>query len=193
MERADVIIIRSKRRTLGLRVTDDGLVEVRAPLRCPKRDIDAFVTAYSGWIAERQKQALELKSRAEAAGALTEKDIAALAASMKTALPGKLDCYSSILGVSYGRVTVRCQKSKWGSCTNNGNLNFNCLLMLAPDEVLDYVIVHELCHIKHHDHSKAFWAEVAGVLPDYKARRAWLKKNGALLTARANAGKASGR
>lgn len=186
-------IIRSGRKTLGLKVTEDGQVEVRAPLRCPKREIDAFVEAYSGWIEERLKQARELKSRAEAEGALTGRDIAALAASMKKALPEKLDRFSSILNVGYGRVTVRKQKSKWGSCASNGNLNFNCLLMLAPDEVLDYVVVHELCHIKHRDHSAAFWAEVARVLPDYKEKRAWLKKNGALLMARMRAGELSGR
>ena len=186
-------IVRSKRRTLGLRVTGEGEVEVRAPLRCPKIEIECFVEAYSDWIAERKAKALELQKRAEAAGRLTESDVKALAAAMKKALPEKLERYASMLGVSYGKVTVRRQKTKWGSCSNVGNLNFNCLLMLAPESVLDYVVVHELCHIKHHDHSKAFWAEVASALPGFKTQRAWLKKNGALLMARANSGKSPDR
>ena len=88
------------------------------------------------------------------------------------------------MGVSYGRITIRCQKTRWGSCSAKGNLNFNCLLMLAPPEVADYVVVHELCHRKHMNHGAAFWSEVARILPDYARHRAWLKENGSRLLAR---------
>ena len=86
--------------------------------------------------------------------------------------------YADIIGVDYGRITIRMQKSRWGSCSSKGNLNFNCLLMNAPDEITDYVIVHELCHRKEMNHSPKFWAHVEAVLPDYKERRKWLKDHG---------------
>ena len=82
------------------------------------------------------------------------------------------------------RLTIRHQKTLWGSCTPKGNLNFNCLLMLAPEEVRDYVVVHELCHLKHMDHSRAFWRAVEKALPDYRVHRKWLKENGHTLLAR---------
>jgi predicted metal-dependent hydrolase len=73
------------------------------------------------------------------------------------------------------------QKSRWGSCSGQGNLNFNCLLMRAPDDVVDYVIVHELCHRKEMNHSDRFWTLVESVLPDYKEKRKWLKDHGSEL------------
>ena len=88
------------------------------------------------------------------------------------------------MGVSYGRIAVRVQKTRWGSCSGAGNLNFNALLMLAPENVREYVVVHELCHRKHMDHSTAFWAEVARVYPGYRAAKSWLTKNGGVLQAR---------
>ena len=86
--------------------------------------------------------------------------------------------------MQYGRIAVRCQKSKWGSCSAKGNLNFNCLLLLAPQEVLDYVVVHELCHLREMNHSARFWQYVAAVIPDHRERRRWLREHGAELMAR---------
>ncbi len=86
--------------------------------------------------------------------------------------------YAPIVGVNYTRITIRNQKTRWGSCSAKGGLNFNCLLMLMPPEVKDYVVVHELCHCKEMNHSKAFWAEVEKVLPDYKVAKKWLKGKG---------------
>ncbi len=80
--------------------------------------------------------------------------------------------------VDYGRITIRCQKTRWGSCSTKGNLNFNCLLMLAPSDVRDYVIIHELAHRKHMNHSKDFWKEVEIMIPDYKEKRKWLNTYG---------------
>lgn len=86
--------------------------------------------------------------------------------------------YAQSLSVHFESIRIKDQRSRWGSCSSKGNLNFNCLLMLAPPEVLDYVVVHELCHRKQMNHSKAFWTEVEKVFPDYKKSIKWLKEEG---------------
>ena len=88
------------------------------------------------------------------------------------------------MGVDYGRITIRAQHTRWGSCSAQGNLNFNCLLMLTPDDVKAYVVVHELCHRKEMNHSARFWAEVERVLPGYRESRRWLRENGGALICR---------
>lgn len=90
----------------------------------------------------------------------------------------KVKHYAGLMNVQYGRITIRNQKTRWGSCSSKGNLNFNCLLMLAPDEVVDYVVMHELCHLIEMNHSKAFWKQVEQMMPDYKKHRKWLKDHG---------------
>ncbi len=115
---------------------------------------------------------------------LTNEEIQALAERAKITFPELVSRYANIIGVSYGRVTIRHQKTRWGSCSSKGNLNFNCLLMLAPQDVIEYVVVHELCHIKQMNHSKAFWAEVEKILPDYKDSVKWLKTEGGKLMRR---------
>ena len=105
----------------------------------------------------------------------TQEEIRELADRALKYIPKRVKHFAAQEGISYGRITIRNQKTRWGSCSSRGNLNFNCLLMLAPPEVIDYVVVHELAHIRHHDHSAAFYAEVAKVMPDYKERRKLLK------------------
>ena len=104
--------------------------------------------------------------------------IKALADQALEIIPTRVEYFAKIIGVTYGNITIRNQKTRWGSCSSKGNLNFNCLLMLAPPEVLDYVVVHELCHRKQMNHSKAFWSEVEKVFPDYKKSIKWLKEEG---------------
>ena len=100
-------------------------------------------------------------------------------------IPERAACYAARIGVRYGRITIRLQKTRWGSCSSKGNLNFNCLLMLAPPEALDSVVVHELCHLKELNHSARFYSEVLRVFPDYRKWQKWLKENGDLIMARA--------
>ena len=106
----------------------------------------------------------------------TEQEIAELKKQAKKYIPGRVDYYAAQMHVSYGRIAIRCQKTRWGSCSQKGNLNFNCLLMKLPPEIIDYVVVHELCHRLQMNHSPKFWAEVEKVLPDYKKYRKWLKE-----------------
>ena len=166
-------LIRSSRKTLGLQIKNGQLI-VRAPMRLPKKTIDAFVLKHEDWI----EQHLAMETAGRELPPLDEQEHKELIQRAKATIPARVAYYAKMLGVEYGRIAIRTQKTRWGSCSSKGNLNFNCLLMLAPPEVLDSVVVHELCHRKHMNHSAAFYAEIARVMPDYKARHAWLKQNG---------------
>lgn len=177
-------IKRSKRKTIGLEVKADGQVLVRAPYALPAYRIEQFVKDHEAWIRKHKEI---VKERAESRAAVphfTPEELLALAERAKAYIPGRVAYYAPRIGVTYGRITIRTQKTRWGSCSAKGNLNFNCLLMMAPPEVLDSVVVHELCHRKEMNHSKRFYEEIDKVFPDYRKWHAWLKKNGAGLLAR---------
>ena len=108
---------------------------------------------------------------------LTKDEIAYLVEDAKRLIPLRVEHYAKQMGVTYGRITIRSQHTRWGSCSSKGNLNFNCVLMLSPEWVRDYIVVHELCHLKEMNQSAAFWAEVARICPHYKEAEAWLKAN----------------
>lgn len=91
-------------------------------------------------------------------------------------ITGRVRFYAQMMGETVNRITIKSQKKRWGSCSSARNLNFNWRLMCYAPEAIDYVVVHELCHLKQMNHSKAFWAEVEHILPDYKARKAMLKE-----------------
>ncbi len=176
-------LVRSNRRSISIEVTQDLRVIVRAPRRLSEKEINRFVGEKADWIdihlrkmKERQNELADEQSKA-----LSEQDIRLLTTRAKRVFPPKVKKFAEIIGVTYGNITIRMQKSRWGSCSGKGNLNFNCLLMNAPEEIVDYVVVHELCHRKEMNHSPRFWAEVEKVLPDYKERRKWLKENGGKL------------
>ena len=173
----------SKQKTLSLRILPDGSLDIRAPLGMPRREIDRFLEEKAGWIESHRAKVLRDRQLG-ARNAIDAEQLETLKELAQGPIYESLRKFAPQMGVTYGRVTIRCQKSRWGSCSGTGNLNFNCLLALAPREVLDYVVVHELSHRKHMDHSAAFWREVERVLPDYRQRRAWLSQNGGALLAR---------
>ena len=176
-ESMQVRIIKSKRKTLSIEVKMDEVL-VRAPQRMTNQQIRVFLEQKREWIDKHQKI---LQSQAEMVRReplYTEEDIKEFANKAMQIIPKKVEHYAKMVGVDYGRITIRNQRTRWGSCSSKGNLNFNCLLVLFPDEVIDYVVVHELCHRKHMNHSKAFYAEVERVFPEYKKCQKWLKENG---------------
>lgn len=167
-------IIRSSRKTLALEITREGVLKVRAPYRISEEEIRRFVKIKEPWIFKHLKRIEEIK--AEQPEPLSAEEIEKLAQKALQVLPEKVEHYARIIGVTYGRITIRNQKTRWGSCSSKGNLNFNCQLMRLPEELQDYVVVHELCHRKEMNHSSDFWKEVEYIMPDYQERRRRLKQ-----------------
>ena len=177
-------IIRSQRKTLGLEVRDQGII-VRAPVWASTREIDSFVRSHRDWIDKKLKK-LEERRKAEAEVVpLTDEELRDLVAAAKEYIPRRVAYYAPLIGVKYSRVTIRKQHTRWGSCSAKRNLRFNCLLMLTPPEVIDSVVVHELCHLKEMNHSQRFYHEVLKVYPDYRKWDKWLKENGRMIMMRA--------
>ena len=186
-------LIRSKRKTLALELRPEGLI-VRAPYRTANAQIEQFIRDHASWIRKHQEKMERAKASQPGGpadgetrgpgGRLTEAEIRELAGRAKEVIPGRAAFYAEKIGVDYGRITIRAQRTRWGSCSAKGNLNFNCLLMLTPPEVLDSVVVHELCHRKEMNHSAGFYNEVLKVFPDYRKWQKWLKENGGAIMKR---------
>lgn len=180
LEDIKIGIIRSNRKTLGIEVTKEGKVLVRAPYFLPLQEIEKIVKKKELWI---MKKILEINQQKfdrqqSGTGEPTEERIRFLTAQARNEIPGRVKYFAEQMQVSYGRICIRHQKTRWGSCSSKGNLNFNCMLMAMPKEIQDYVIVHELCHRKEMNHSEEFWKEVEAVLPDYRVRKKWLRDYG---------------
>ena len=169
----DYRIIRSARRTMAIELTREGEVLVRAPRLVPAVIIDRFVAEHEDWIANaRQRQA----RRAAAHPEPTEEQRKAMIRRAKEILPPKVEHYAALLGVHPTGITVTSARTRFGSCSAKNALSFSWRLMDYPEEAIDYVVVHELAHIRHHDHSRAFYDFVASVMPDHQRRRGLLKK-----------------
>lgn len=176
-EEIEVEIIRSKRRSMAIQIRTDGSVVVRVPMHASDRAIKRFVSAHARWIADNRGQMFERRKKL----ADNPYDIPAwesLSAADKKIAKQKImehvDYYARRMEIDYGSISMRNQKSRWGSCSSKGNLNFNYRLAYLPEELLDYVVVHELAHRRRMDHSAAFWEEVETYYPAYKKCRQML-------------------
>ena len=177
-------IIKSFRKSYSITVERDGTVTIRAPFFMSERRIREIFEERKEWIEKAQKRIANRTERLNSLTPITSDEIDSLKAGAKPIIEEKVRLFADKIGVEYGKITIRCQKTRYGSCSAKGNLNFNCLIMLMPEKIIDYVIVHELCHIKEMNHSRRFWNEVESILPDYKERRKWLKLNGNILIER---------
>lgn len=179
-DKVEVTVIRSNRKTVTIQVNADMTVTVRVPRRAAQKDIERILKEKESWINKHIEQIKTKKAQYEAleVNYLTNAEIQELADKALKYIPERVAYFAELAGVDYGRITIRNQRTRWGSCSSKGNLNFNCLLMLTPPEIIDYVVVHELCHRKEMNHSRAFWGEVENLLPNYRESVSWLKNEG---------------
>ena len=166
-------LLRSRRRTLALEVTREAQVVVRAPLRCPQRHIDAFVESRRAWL---EAALARQEARLAAHPPLTEAEVEDLRRQAKAHIPTRVTHWADIMGLAPAAVKITSARTRFGSCSSKNTLCFSLYLMQYPSEAIDAVVVHELCHMRHRNHSGAFYAEVERWLPDYRAREALLKK-----------------
>lgn len=165
-------VIYSKRRTISVEITRDAKILVRSPKNLSKAKIEMFVNKHSNWIENHLEKR---KNHPLPPSDLTDEQIKELKRLSYEKIPPKVEYFSSIMGVNPEHVSINSAKTRFGSCSGKNRLNFSCRLMLYPESAIDYVVVHELAHIKHHNHSKNFWAFVEKFMPDYKERKKLLK------------------
>ena len=161
---------RSQRRTLSIEVNREAKVVVHAPNRMPLPQIESFISSHLAWIEEKQT-----KAKAKIIPEPSNAEIVELKKKARTELTELTEQYCAKIGVSYTKIGITSAKTRFGSCSKKGSINYSWRLMLYPKEAWEYVVVHELCHLKHFDHSAAFWQTVEKYLPDYKERQKLLK------------------
>lgn len=183
-----VNVVKSRRKTAVISIDRDLNVEIRTPLRVSDKDIEKMLSEKKSWILKKYNQikAEEINKPKGKYQSLTDAQKKLLENRLRRAAYDyfsiRVQYFEKIIGVKHKKIAIRDQKTRWGSCSSSGTLSFNYRLMLAPEKIRDYVVVHELCHFLHMDHSKDFWADVEKVLPDYKMSEKWLKDNGRTLT-----------
>ena len=170
-------LIRSNRKTLAIQVSVSGQVIVRAPRTMSDSTIHRFLSQKESWVLEHISRAASIPSQSPAEDhPLSDFRRSYYMESARKIFKRKTAAYAKKMSVTYGRITIREQKTRWGSCSSKGNLNFNWKLILLAPELLDYVVVHELAHRREMNHSKNFWKIVEAELPDYRERRRRLKE-----------------
>lgn len=180
----NVEVRRSKRKSATIKITADMQIVVFVPLYVSDNEIEKMVISKSKWI---DKHMLKVQSTIDERSKLekiTFEQVKELADQAVEYIPKRVKYYAEKENFVYNKITIKNLVSRWGSCSTKGNLNFNCLLMLTPDYVIDYIVVHELCHLREMNHSEKFWAEVEKIMPDYQRAELWLKQNGGNLISR---------
>ena len=166
-------LIRAHRRTMSLQLKGDGSVVVRAPYGVKKEFIDRFVSSHEDWLSRaREAQAARRLAHPEP----TDEEREALIAQAKAYLPMRVDYWSAIMGLTPTGLRITSARTRFGSCSGKNSICFSWRLMQYPPEAIDYVVVHELAHIRHHNHSPAFYALIEQYLPDWKERVKLLKE-----------------
>ncbi len=166
-------LVRSRRRSLALEITSDLKVLVRAPRHCTQNEIERFVLVHEDWINKHREK---MESRLDKHPEPTESEQAMLIRRAKTELPRLVAYYSALMHLIPSGISITGAKKRFGSCSSKKRVCFSWRLMSYPQSAIEYVVVHELAHIEHMNHSKEFHALVASVLPDHKARRKLLKE-----------------
>ena len=171
-------LVRSDRKTIAVEITRNGSVRVRAPRAMKQPEIEEFLRSREDWIEKHLARVRREMAETPQYEVLSTNEMRGLVSAALKDIPQRVEYFAPIIGVDYGRITIRNQRSRWGSCSAKGNLNFNCLTMLMPEEIRDYIVVHELCHRLEMNHSPAFWGHVERVMPEYRKYRKWLRDNG---------------
>ena len=166
-------LIRSKRKTISLQIDGNCKLVVHAPYTVPKSEIDKMVSRHSGWI---EKHLPVARKRMEQANKITPELIKSLTEKAKREIPPLVWHYASIMGVEPAGIRITSARKRFGSCSGRNSLCFSCLLMLYPQQAIESVVVHELAHIRHHDHSHAFYDFILSVMPDYREREKLLRQ-----------------
>ena len=180
----NVEVRRTKRKSAAIKITADMQIVVFVPLYVSDNEIERMVISKSKWIDEHMlkvQSTIDERSKLEK---ITFEQLKELEDQAVEYIPKRVKYYAEKENFVYNKITIKNLVSRWGSCSTKGNLNFNCLLMLTPDYVIDYIVVHELCHLREMNHSEKFWAEVEKIMPDYQRAELWLKQNGGNLISR---------
>jgi len=172
---APVFVRHRRARRYVVRVRHDGSVRVTIPNRGSRREAEAFLDRQRSWV-DKQRQRIE-RERLDGAPLPAADETGTLRARAKVELPPRLLELAAQHGLSVSRVSVRNQQWRWGSCSRSGHICLNWRLVTMPAWVRDYVLIHELMHLKRMDHSPKFWALVAAACPNYEDARAWLRKS----------------
>lgn len=167
----DVKIIKSSRKTMSLSVDDELCAVVRAPYSASKKQIETFVRDNEKWL----EKAVQRKKRQIEKFNLSEDEINSLVKSAREIIPQRVEYYSALMNLYPTSLKITKAKKRFGSCSGKNGLCFSCYLMLYPIEAIDSVVVHELAHIKYHNHSKDFYELIYHYMPDYKKREKFLK------------------
>lgn len=168
-------LIRSDRKTLSLEITPSSELLVRAPRRLPTSEIDSFVESKSKWI-EKHLEKSRLRGAMAEAGKLTDKQVAELKAKARKILPQKTAFYAAMMALEPTSVKITSAKKRLGSCSAKNGICYSYTLMRYPEKAIDYVVVHELAHIRFKNHGWEFYALIEKYMPDYRERLALIKK-----------------